>query len=347
MTKIIVIGSGVIGLSSALLLSYAGFRVSVITRNPEEATSWVAGGMLAPFSEGLEGLLFDFSYESLKEYPSFVSFLRDVSKQRVDLWMEGINRVVLKGEDELFSKARTYAEKGYKVELLEPSNALSKDVQGIIHYAEEGWVDAQMLMDALLFAVSRMGMEFTIDDIVRAHMKEERVVYLEGLKGKYEADFYLFCTGAWTKRLFDLPVFPVKGQALKVRDIYVSRVHYSSVSYIIPRSRYTYIGATSETDGFNPDTTLEGLKSLSENALRIIPSMKHACLISTLVGFRPASPDCMPIFKVGENYLVLTGHYRNGILHAPITAKLVESYLVRGEKSPYMDVFSANRFKNP
>jgi len=103
-----VVGSGIIGLSTALYLALEGFEVKVITRNPEEATSWVAGGMLAPFSEGLEGDLFDFSYKSLKMYPDYVKLVEDVSKLKVDFWTDGIHRVVLEGEEELIKKAEDY-----------------------------------------------------------------------------------------------------------------------------------------------------------------------------------------------------------------------------------------------
>ncbi|MFN3599348.1 MAG: FAD-dependent oxidoreductase, partial [Aquificaceae bacterium] len=75
MRKIIVVGSGMIGLSCAFLFALEGNRVQVITRDPQEASSWMAGGMLAPFSEGLEGPIFDFSYRSLKEYPNFLKLL--------------------------------------------------------------------------------------------------------------------------------------------------------------------------------------------------------------------------------------------------------------------------------
>lgn len=346
MTKIIVVGSGIIGLSSALFLSLSGFRVSLITKNPEEAVSWVAGGMLAPFSEGLEGVLFDFSYRSLKEYPSYVELIRDVSGQRIDLWMEGIYRVVLKGEEDALRKAKRYIKEGFKLEILTPKALLSDYVDFLIHYTEEGWVDAPMLMDALLFAINREGVEFITDRIHKVITKDKRVIRLEGVKNRYEADFYVFCTGTWTRELFDLPVFPVKGQALKVKHPTVDRVYYSSISYIIPRSKYVYIGATTERQNTDLHVSLEGIKTLSENAMRIMPTISSAQFLSAMVGFRPATPDDLPIFDLGENYMLLTGHYRNGILHAPMTVKVLQDYLLKGERSCYLDSFSPERFKN-
>ncbi len=343
MMKIIVVGSGVIGLSCALLLASEGYKVQVITRNPEEATSWTAGGMLAPFSEGLEGELFDFSYQSLKVYPDFIRLLSDVSKQRVGFWQEGIYRVVLKGEEELLKVAERYKSLGYGAEFLEKPQELSKEVIYLIHYTEEAWVDTEMLMDALLFAMNRLGVDYVVDEITSVRKREEEIEGVKGIKSEYRGDFYVFALGSWTRELFDLPVYPIKGQGLKLKGASLPRVHYSSISYLIPREKYLYVGATSEDVGFMGGNTLEGLKLLSEGAIRVAPALSKATLINTLYGYRPATPDEKPIFQIGENYFIATGHYRNGILHAPITARVVKDYL-KGQRTPFIDLFSPERF---
>ncbi|MEW6655731.1 MAG: glycine oxidase ThiO [Aquificota bacterium] len=343
MRKIIVVGSGVIGLSCAMYLAHEGHHVQVITRNPEEATSWVAGGMLAPFSEGLEGELFDFSYKSLKQYPEFIRFVKEVSGQRVDFWEGGIYRVVLKEEEKLLEIAKRYKDMGYELEVLEKGDWLSEEVLCLINYVEEGWVDAEMLMDGLLFAMNRLGVEIRIDEIVKVEKSKDEITLLKGLKGNYTADFYLFALGAWTGELFDLPVYPIKGQALKLKGERLPRVHYSSISYLIPRDSYLYVGATSEDVGFLSGNTLEGIKRLSEGAIRVCPSLSKAKVFGMLYGYRPATPDEKPIFEVGQNYMVATGHYRNGILHAPITARIALEYL-KGERPYFIDLFSHRRF---
>ena len=343
MRKIIVVGSGIIGLSCAFLCSLEGYKVQVITRNPEEATSWIAGGMLAPFSEGLQGSFFEFSYKSLRDYPEFVRLLREVSRQKVNLWEDGIYRVVLKGEESLLEVAEGYKRLGYKVTMEEGKEWLSKEVISLINYEEEAWVDTEMLMDALLFAMDRLSVDMVIDDVTAIERQGEKINALKGLKDTYRADFYLFALGSWTGELFDVPIYPIKGQALKLKGENLPKVHYSSISYLIPREKYIYIGATSEDVSFLSGNTLEGLKNLSEGAIRVVPSLAKAKVISMLYGYRPATPDEMPIFEVGENYMLASGHYRNGILHAPITARIALEY-IKGNRSPFIEMLSPKRF---
>lgn len=343
MRKIIVVGSGIIGLSCALLLAMDGNKVQVITRDPHEATSWVAGGMLAPFSEGLEGELFEFSYQSLKAYPEFIRLLKEVSGQRVDFWQGGIYRVVLKGEENLLKLAEKYKEKGYKVEVIHGHDGLSEEVAFLVHYLEEAWVDAETLMHALTEAVKRLEVEVTIDEVVQVVKEGERVEKLMGIRSEHRGDFYVFATGAWTRQLFPVPVYPVKGQGLKLKGFNLPRVHYSSVSYLIPRDNYLYVGATSEDVGFMGGNTLDGVRKLSEGAIRVAPFLSKALLLGMLYGYRPCTPDEKPILEAGENYMLATGHHRNGILHAPITAQIVLDYL-RGSRSPLLDGMSSRRF---
>ncbi|MCS6876278.1 MAG: FAD-dependent oxidoreductase [Aquificaceae bacterium] len=344
MRKIIVVGSGIIGLSCVVYLALEGERVQVITRNPEEASSWVAGGMLAPFSEGLEGELFDFSYESLKAYPEFVKLLENVSGQRVDFWHGGIHRVVLRGEEELLGVALNYARKGYKTEVIkEPTGEFSSEVSAIVHYLEEGWVDTEKLRDALFSALKKLNVELIVDQVVRVERSESRIEQVLGLKSSYRGDAYIFAIGAWSRELFDIPVYPLKGQFLKLRGYKPQRVCYSSVSYLIPRENYIYVGATSEDVGFMGGNTLEGMKKLSEGAMRVLPYLSSSFLLDFSYGYRPATPDEKPIFETGDNYIIATGHYRNGILHAPITAYIAKEY-IKGKRSYYIDVFSCERF---
>ncbi len=348
--NILVIGSGVIGLSAAFELASAGHRVRVVTRNYEEGSSWVAGGMLAPYSEGLRGDLLDFSIESLSIYPDFIGRLEEASRFRIYFSRNGILRILL--DEEEYRNVREYVrelgienlEEFKGEELLKREPLLSKEPVAGFLFKDEGNVDAEKLMDALLFACENMGIKILIDDVVRLEKVDGRIVEAKGIRDTYRADFYVLATGAWSNSLLGVPVFPIKGQILKVKGVEPDVVYYSKVSYIIPKEGYVLVGATSEDAGFDTRTTVGGVKSLLEGAVRIVPSMSEAELVATNVGFRPATPDGKPILDVGENYAVCVGHYRNGILWAPVTAKVLLDYVERGERSPYLERFSPERF---
>ncbi|WP_457601203.1 NAD(P)/FAD-dependent oxidoreductase, partial [Hydrogenivirga sp.] len=125
--NILIIGSGIVGLSTAFELALAGHSVRVVTRNYEESTSWVAGGMLAPFSEGLEGDMLKLSMDSLRLYPDFVNRLEEVSRIKLFFNREGILRLVLdEGEYHSVSKSvENYRRLGIEVEEI-PGNELPR-----------------------------------------------------------------------------------------------------------------------------------------------------------------------------------------------------------------------------
>ncbi len=348
MIKISVVGSGAIGLSIAFELSLRGFKTNVITRDIKEATSWVAGGMLAPFSEGLEGDIFHFSYESLKLYDEFVEKIEDLSKERIDIWMDGINRIVFKDEDEILRKAELYS-RAYKVETHKDpkliNSQISESVKAIVHYQEEGWVDTYSLMNALIRALERLKVEIIQDSILSVITKDRRVEKLIGIRDEYKADMYVFCLGAWTRQLLNIPVYPIKGQAITLNTRISDKVLYSNASYIIPRNTYTYVGATSEHKDFSKKSTVYGIYSLIGGLMRVLPNAGQVEFLSALVGFRPCTDDQMPVFEIGENYIFASGNCRNGILHTPITSKIVSDYIDKGLVSKYIEIFSSSRLK--
>ncbi|MDQ7038957.1 MAG: glycine oxidase ThiO [Aquificota bacterium] len=351
--NILIVGSGVVGLSTALDLALSGERVTVVTRNYEEGASWVAGGMLAPLSEELEGDLLDLSVDSLNLYGDFIGRVEEVSGIKVFFEREGILRLGVEEEElgEVYRRAERYREMGFKVEKLGPSEIraeepyLSEKIEGGVLYGDEGNVDAEKLMDALLIAMNQLGVRIVVDDVVEVEKRDRRVESVKGLKDVYRADFYVFATGSWSRATLNLPVFPVKGQILKVKGPEPRKVCYSRISYIIPKEGYVLLGATSEDAGFDTRNTLEGVGSLIDGAVKVMPSLKEAELLDIKVGFRPGTPDGKPIFDAGDNYLVLVGHYRNGILWAPVSSRIALDLIQKGVRSRYLDSFSPSRFE--
>ncbi len=352
--NVLIVGSGIIGLITAFELASAGYRVRVVTRNYEEGASWVAGGMLAPFSEGLRGDMLDLALGSLELFPDLLGRLKDLTGAEIFHRQEkAVLRLVLSEEEEkqFQSLAGEYAQRGEVVEKLTPEDLksfqeeLGEGIRGGWIFPREGNVDAEALMDTLLVAMGLLGVPVEIDDIREPEMASGEVKGLKGLKGTYSGDFYVFATGAWSADLLGVPVVPEKGQILKVRGMSPRMVLYSSEAYVIPKGRYTLIGATSERRGFDSKPTLQGGALLSTGALRILPPLKDAEFVSLRAGFRPSTPDGKPVFELGTNYAVLTGHHRHGILLAPASARLILDYLEKGIRSPYFDLFSPQRWK--
>ena len=351
--EILVVGGGVIGLSIALDLLLAGHKVKVFIRDKNEPASLVAGGMLAPFSEELEGDFLRFSVESLKLWHEYIDRVKDISKRNV-FFSEGILRVALdeKEEEELRKRVKVYSSEfcqnlvSYEPqELKREFPYISEKVRYAVLYGDEGNVDTEELMEALTKAVENLGGEILYEDIVRVQKSGDSIERIYSIFDDYFGDFYVFSTGAWLKEHFDFPVFPVKGQILKIDYPIKDYVIYSSKAYIIPKEKDILIGATSEDKGFDKSKTLGGIKDLASGAIEVRPSLEDAQILDIKVGFRPGTPGGMPIFYYGENYAVFSGHYRNGILLAPITAKVALKLIDKGEVSEYFQKFSPYRFR--
>ncbi len=348
-----IIGSGIVGLSVAFELALSGHRVKIITRNYEEGASWVAGGMLAPFSEGLGGDMLSLSIDSLKLYDDFVYKVKDISNHTIFYRRDGILRVLVDDEVARFQNlAQDYSSMGFSYEMLSVEALrkdyplLSEEFDKAILFKDEGNVDAQQLMDALIFALHRLGVQIILDEVIEVKKEGKRIKCVKGFKDTYNGDFFVFTPGAWGNAHLDIPVYPIKGQILKIRGLDIDRVHYSRIAYVIPKESYVLIGATSEDVSFDHRRTVAGVRALSNNAVRLIPSIDRCEFVEVNVGFRPATPDEMPIFDRGDNYVVSAGHFRNGILLAPVSSKIVLDIVERGLESEYFRIFSSERFPN-
>jgi len=350
---ILIVGGGIVGLSIAIDLLLAGHNVKLSVRNEREGASWVAGGMLAPFSEGLEGDFLRFSVESLRLWHDYLERIKEISGIGV-FFSQGILRIALTEEEEreLKEKVKRYSQNicqnivSYDGrELIKEFPYITEEVRYGVIYGDEGNVDTEELMEALYIAFKKLGGEIIGEDVVRIHKEGEKIEKVYGFFKEMVADFYIFTTGAWLKKHFNFPVFPVKGQILRISAPFKDYVIYSSSAYIIPREKDILVGATTEHRGFDTTTTLEGVRKLTQGAIKVSPALKEAEFFEVRVGLRPGTPDELPIFYFGENFAVFSGHYRNGILLAPITAEIALKLVDKGEFSEYFKLFSPYRFK--
>ena len=327
--EVCVFGSGVIGLSVALELALKNYKVKVISKSLKEATSWVAGGMLAPFSEGLRGEFLKLCRKSLSLYGEYLKRVEEVSKSRVE-FRRGIYRVLDREQEELL---REYLKEGVEFERLR-----LKDLD-VVLYKQEGSVNSKELMLALIKALKRLKVEFVKD---RVRLEGREVV---GFRGRYYCELFVFCLGAWSRRYLKVPAFPQKGQIVELSPLKdLDRVIYSEGAYLIPRKSSFLIGATTETEGrFDRAKTLKKILELLNNAKKVLPEVENLELRKVEVGFRPKTPDLLPIFDLEDNLVFLTGHYRNGILLAPVSAKFVLD-LLEGKGLEDYKIYSLKRF---
>jgi thiazole synthase len=232
---------------------------------------------------------------------------------------------------------------------------LGSEVIGGWWYPEDAQVDNRALSQALWMAARELGVDIcesvTVEEIDRHHGTVKSV---KTSAGQYEADRYVLATGAWSSQLLPVPVYPKKGQMLSIKvpssnskQLPLQQVLFGKESYIVPRSDGRIIvGATSEDVGFTPENTPAGIQALLTRAIRLYPQLQDFSIQEFWWGFRPATPDEMPILGESEldNLTLATGHYRNGILLAPVTALLISELILQQKTTSLLVHFHYSRF---
>lgn len=353
-SDILIVGGGIIGLAIALDLQQQGATVTLLSKRFEEAASHAAAGMLAPRAEGLPaGPLLDLALASLAAYGDWVAKLEYLTGESVGYWPCGIlaPRAILPpaNPDASWLSASTLAH-------CQPG--LGPHIQGAYWYPEEGQVDNQALVKVLRRAVIEAGVN------LQEGVEATALVYQQGLirqvltaqAGAFGADLVVLAGGAWSQQLLPLPLFPCKGEmaGLRVPVGYdqpqpLRRVLFGESIYIVPRQDGRLVlGATSQAVGFTAGNTAAGVHQLLQRAIALWPPLADFTLERTWWGYRPTTPDESPILGPGPatNLILATGHYRNGILLAPITAQLI-GQLCRGDTPALLTPFSWQRFHPP
>jgi len=355
---LLVIGAGVIGLSCAWRAAEDGRRVTVLDPAPASGASWVAGGMLAPVTEAWPGEeeLLELGVAAVHRWPEFAAELEAAAGRPAGLRTDGTVVAATGSGDraELDSLAGFLARLGREVERLsgrelrrlEP--ALGPDVRGGLSVPDDLAVDNRVLLAALRAAAERAGVEF-VPRAARAVLDDGgRVVGVRTDEGDLAAGAVLVAAGADSAGLhpvLDGLVRPVKGEILRVahragafpppRRTVRALVDGRPV-YVVPRDDGgLVIGATQAELGFDRQVTVGGVRDLLRDAERILPGIAEYALLESAAGLRPGSPDNLPLVGASgpEGLLVATGHHRNGMLLAPVTADAVAA-LLRGDPVP-------------
>jgi glycine oxidase len=338
---VIISGAGIIGVSLALELRERGFTVLVLDRaEPGGEASSAAAGMLAPSDPETPSALRPMAFASARMFPEFVRQLETAGKMLVDFRRAGT--IALLHDAPAPAEYRSLS--ADEVQRLEPS---LKTARQPAFFVEEDSVDPFLLMRAALAAASNFGIEIrghaTVNDIRQRGNAVEIITTADTLTARFAVD----CRGAWA----GAPVKPRKGQMLYVqpRAGVLQHVLRAPDVYLVPRSSgKILVGATVEDVGYDKSVDPATIHALISAAAKYLPELAAAPITQSWAGLRPGTPDDLPLLGPTETpgVLIAGGHFRNGILLAPITAKIMAD-LVEGRPSP-LDIaaFAPSRFRS-
>lgn len=362
--NVIIVGGGVMGCGIALRLRQAGARVTVLERSiPGAEASSAAGGILAPQMEAEgPGPFLELCLRSRALYPEFAVELQALTGINVDYLPSGLLHLAFDEAGAWRLKATVEWQRGLdlRAELLGPAEVralepqLSPQVVAAARFPDDHQVDNRLLTRALTMAAARVGATFRTG-YVRGVVEEKGRVVGVDLDGEtLHADAVVIAAGSWSGLVQGVSVDPrvvrpARGQMvqLQTRLPLFSHVLFSEKGYVIPRADGRVIaGSTLEFAGFEKHVTAEGLHRILSLAMELCPALASAPVQETWAGLRPYTDDHLPILGAGPlpGLFLATGHFRNGILLAPLTARLM-AQAVLGE-SPSVDLapFRFDRF---
>ncbi len=359
-----VVGAGIQGSSVALRLAQAGLRVTVLERAiPGAEASSAAGGILSPGVEAVEpGPFHALCRASLERYPGFVREVEALSGMSVGYRALGTLEVALDDAHAkvLAARAERLVRQGLAVEILDDAAvrrlepAVSPAARGALFFPDEASLDPRPLARAVYVAAARAGATFATGQVKRIVTEGGRVAGVDHDRGRIDAGTVVLAAGSWSLLVEGngLPpgaVRPVRGQIviLDTRPPLLSRVVFSGHGYVVPRADgRILVGSTMEEVGFEKAVTAGGLRHVLDVALGIAPALERAPVVETWSNFRPASPDGEPILGAGAiaGLLYATGHTRNGILLAPVTADAIAAAVLGRPPPVDLAPFSPARF---
>jgi glycine oxidase len=365
---IIVVGAGVVGCSIAYELASRGARVRVVDpRGAGAGATRASAGTLAPYIEGQPSPLRALGLGSLALYDEFVRRVTADCGQAVEYARSGTLQVA-RGQIELaalVAAARDLAVAGVPHDLLDAPGVRRfeggvADVSGGLLIPEHGFVAPQALTEALVRAALRLGADMVTARVTGVTASHDGVDVVTP-DGRFTADAAVIAAGSWSSEFRALstthhppptthqPVRPIRGQLVHLRldEPPVARVIWGSDCYAVPwRDGSLLVGATVEDVGFDESATQDGVRSLVQAVAALVPASRGARIQEVRVGLRPKTPDGLPAIgrsSTMRNVFYATGHYRTGVLLAPLTASLIADLVVGGRERPELALVRPGR----
>jgi glycine oxidase len=361
--NIVIVGGGVIGLSIARALVKRGMTDILVVERGElgQEASFAAGGMLAPQVEADEDDEFlKLACNSRDLYPEFADALLEETGVDVELDTTGTLYLAFNEveQEEIEKRFDWQTRIGLAVTKLSAAEArvlepcIASTVRAALLFPRDIQVENRHLIKALKLACERLGVSLaTTTSVTALRIEHAKVQGVETSRGFVSTDRVILAGGAWTsaiKGLPDIPIEPVRGQMLcfQPQEKLTRHVIYSPRGYLVPRRDGRVLaGSTTEFVGFDKSVTDKGLTSIRMHAAEIAPGVLSFQAAESWAGLRPRTQDNLPVLgPCGEigGLVYATGHYRNGILLAPITAELIAKVIV--DKTPLTTTFTPERF---
>lgn len=348
-SDVIVVGGGVVGTACARELRLAGRQVCVVDADSLGGEAWkAAAGMLAPQIEGDDGdPLFELGLGGREYYVTRAEELESATGIDIGLWQGGILRVARSEQDVENLKRRVAWQRqhGHLCDWLDATEVKAAwgwlaGTLGALWAPRDGAVQPLALVAALRKDATRLGVRFESDRVTGLVRTGARVTGVQGSSRIYSGGDVVLAAGAWSGRLTGLPrplsVEPVRGQMAALpwpSGIAPAIVYGGAGSYVLHRDGEALVGSTMEHVGFASETDEAGQQLILSAARAIVPSLAPAPVLRAWAGLRPVTPDGVPILgrePRAEGLWYATGHGRNGILLAGITATVIR-HLLAGE----------------
>jgi glycine oxidase len=363
--KVTVVGAGVIGCAVAYELARRGARVHVADpRAPGQGATRASAGILAPYIEGHVPSLLKLGVRSLALYDDFVQRVTADSGLDVEYGRNGTLQVAAADGDtvRLAALARELAQARVahrlfdRDEVREVEPDLSPSVHSALFIPSHGYVVADTLMKALVAAASRLGVVFETTTVTQVG-SAARGACVHTADGRLECDAAVVAAGSWSPLIpvragleeaggpmAKPAVRPVRGQLVRLeleRPI-TRHVLWGPGCYVVPlHDGSVLVGATVENVGFDDRPTAGGVRALLNAAVSCFPALENAVFAGARVGLRPGTDDELPIVGRSSSMpgvFYATGHFRNGVLLAPLTASLVADLVMDGHEGPGMEM---------
>jgi glycine oxidase len=357
-------GGGLIGASIAFELAEAGLHVGIFDRaEPGQEASWAGAGILSPAPENPASIpLVPLGKASMSLYPEFVGRVEERSGQSAGFRPKGTLQALFSRDAarELSTIIALHHGLGLKAEAMRAEDArqlepaLSADVEAAVLRADEASVDNRALTNAALAAAEDSGVEIFPGWGAEAIRCDGRVCTGLALSSEQiAAKWTVIAAGCFSAQIAGVeayaPVRPAKGQmaSLRAGGTQIERVLWSDKIYLVPRNDGRILaGATVEYVGYEKEVTAGALKKILSGAIELAPGLEKARVEETWAGLRPDSPDHLPILGATDlgGLLIATGHFRSGILLAPITARLICEWITQQRVSSDWERFTPMRF---